>query len=305
MGVFRNAKVHRLALGAFLCPAIVSSVFAGDFDCVIEPRQVLEIRSPIEGLIARVNVDRGDLVKAGQEIAVLDTAVERVAAAIAKQRAEMEGAVASGEARIEYSSGKAARAEQLHKDKFMSAQLRDEAITEKRLAEAELRDARDNRKLADLEHKRQLELIRLKTIRSPINGVVVERILNTGELAEAGVGRKPIFKLAEIDTLYVEVLLPVEAYGQVKPGMQVDVHPEIPAGARHQATVKVIDRLLDAASGTFGVRLELPNKQHNVPAGIRCKASFPNVNAGAGTRSRGSARDPGSKPKTAVIPDPR
>jgi len=285
--------------------ALTSPSFAGTFDCVIEPRRVLEIRSPIEGLIDRVNVDRGDLVRPGQELAVLDTSVERVQAAIAKRKAEMEGAVKSGESRVELTTAKSARMEQLFKDKFISGQARDEALTEKRLAESELLDARDNRQLADLEHKRQLEIIRLKTIRSPINGVVVERILNPGELAEAGVGRKPIFKLAEIDVLHVEVLLPVEAYGKVTRGMEVDIVPEIPANARYRATVKVIDRLLDTASATFGVRLELANKQHLLPAGIRCKASFPGVNETGTPASRSSLKTPSPKVQPAVGSDKR
>jgi hypothetical protein len=46
------------------------------------------------------------------------------------------------------------------------------------------------------------------------------------------------------------------------------------------ATVKVIDRLLDAASGTFGVRLELANRQHRIPAGIRCSARFQGIDGG-------------------------
>ena len=275
--------------------ALPAHAFAAGFDCVIEPRKVLEIRAPIEGLIERVSVDRGDLVRAGQEIAVLDTGVERVAAAIAKQRAEMEGAVRSGESRVEYSSAKAARSEQLHKEKFISAQARDEAMTEKNLAEAELRDARDNRKLAALEHQRQMELIRLKSIRSPINGVVVERILNVGELAESGVGRKAMFKLAEIDVLHVEVLLPVEAYGKVTRGMEVEIVPEIPADARYRATVSVIDRIVDAASGTFGVRLDLPNKKHLLPAGIRCKANFPGIAASAASAGRATIKAPASR----------
>jgi hypothetical protein len=88
-----------------------------------------------------------------------------------------------------------------------------------------------------------------------------------------------MLKLAEIDTLYVEVLLPAAAYGKVKVGMEVEIIPEIPAGSRHGASVKVIDRLLDAASGTFGVRLELANRQHRIPAGIRCSARFPGLEA--------------------------
>ena len=47
------------------------------------------------------------------------------------------------------------------------------------------------------------------------------------------------------------------------------------------ATVTVVDRVLDAASGTFGVRLALPNPDLLLPAGIRCKISFENQAAKA------------------------
>jgi RND family efflux transporter MFP subunit len=272
---------------AVVCAACALPATAADFDCVIEPRQIVELRSPLEGLIERVNVDRGDFVKKGQEVAVLDTSVEQVAAAIAKYRSQMEGALSAGRSRVRFSVTKARRAEELARDKYVSAQARDEAATEKELAEAELRDATDNRKLAELEYQRQSQIIRLKTIRSPIDGVVMERILQPGEFAEAGVGRKPLMKLAEIETLYVETVLPVEAYGKVRRGESIEIAPEIPAGTRYRATVKVVDTVLDSASGSFGVRLELPNRERRIPAGIRCKASFPAVPGGATTRLRG------------------
>ena len=285
----RSGRLSSL-VGSLIFAGVASSALAAEFDCVIEPRQSLELRSPIEGLIERVNVDRGDYVRKGQELAVLDTSVDRVQAAMAKQRSQMEGAVHSGESRVEFTAKKSERVHELHRQNFISAQVRDEAATEKRLAEADLRDALDNRKLAQLEHQRQLEIIRLKTIRSPVNGVVTERILNPGEFAEAGVGRKPLLKLAEIDTLHVEVLLPAQAYGKVKHGMAIDVTPEIPAGSQYRATVKVIDRVLDAASGTFGVRLELRNPERKIPAGIRCRASFPEIDATLAGKGRNPAR---------------
>ena len=252
---------------------------AADFDCVIEPRKVIELRAPLEGLIEKVNVDRGQVVRRGQELVVLDTSVDRASAAIARHRSTMAGAVSSGESRVEFSTSKLQRAQNLQAQNYLSAQAREEAATEQRLAQSELQDAQDNRKLAELELARQLQIIRLKTIVSPVDGVVVERLLHPGEFAEAGVGRKPILKLAEIDVLHVEVLLPVEAYGKVTPGMEVAVVPEIPAGARYTAKVRVIDRMVDAASGTFGVRLELANPQHRMPAGIRCKASFTGIDS--------------------------
>ncbi len=259
---------------------------AAEFDCIIEPSKVLEIRSPLDGLVETVKVDRGDIVAKGQVLAELDSSVDRAQAAISKHRAEMEGAVHSGESRVEFTTKKSARDASLHPEGFVSTEALEQAVTERRLAQAELRDARDNRKLAELDYARQMEIIRLKTIRSPINGVVTERILHPGEFAEAGVGRKPILKLAEIDRLFVEVLLPADAYRKVTRGMVVEVIPEIPADTRYRATLKVIDRVLDAASGTFGVRLELPNSRNQVPAGIRCKANFPGIEAKAGQKIR-------------------
>ncbi|MPZ43633.1 MAG: efflux RND transporter periplasmic adaptor subunit [Betaproteobacteria bacterium] len=298
-----RAAMKRLSVVLVLAGAGLHAT-AAEFDCVIEPKQVIELRSPLEGLIDRMNVDRGDFVRKGQEVAVLDTSVEQIQAAIAKQRSQMEGAVIAGKSRVEFSSSKARRIEELHRDKFMSEQARDEAATEKALAEAELRDASDNRMLAKLEYQRQQEIIRLKTIRSPIAGVVTERILHPGEFAEAGVGRKPLMKLAEIDVLYAEVLLPVEAYGQVQRGQSVAILPEVPAGTRLRATVKVVDIVLDAASGTFGVRLEMQNKDRKIPAGIRCKASFPNIGADTNGGRRTPKPTVQTSPRGAVQPRP-
>src|SRR3970040_330414 len=130
----RSGRLSSL-VGSLIFAGVASSALAAEFDCVIEPRQSLELRSPIEGLIERVNVDRGDFVRKGQELAVLDTAVDRVQAAIARARSKMGGAVHSGESRVEFSTRKSQRAQELHRQNFMSAQVRDEAMTEKRLAE--------------------------------------------------------------------------------------------------------------------------------------------------------------------------
>ena len=131
----------RSPFGFALLAGACAAALAGDFDCVIEPRQVLELRSPIEGLIERINVDRGDFIRRGQVLAVLDSAVDRAQAEIARHRAKMEGAVRSGESRVEFTTGKSRRMEDLHSQNYISAQGRDEAVTERRLAEAELRDS--------------------------------------------------------------------------------------------------------------------------------------------------------------------
>jgi multidrug efflux pump subunit AcrA (membrane-fusion protein) len=36
----------------------------------------------------------------------------------------------------------------------------------------------------------------------------------------------------------------------------------------------IVDRVVDAASGTFGIRLEIPNPGNRIPAGLKCKVRF-------------------------------
>ena len=70
------------------------------------------------------------------------------------------------------------------------------------------------------------------------------------------------------------------SYTDAPPKNPVDARrwiQEAVRSGRYTATVKVIDRVMDAASGTFGVRMELPNPGLKLPAGIRCKASVPGV----------------------------
>jgi multidrug efflux pump subunit AcrA (membrane-fusion protein) len=164
---------------------------------------------------------------------------------------------------------------ELQKKSFISPQELEEVVAERRLADAELREAEDSRKLAQYEFKRANEVVRLRSLRSPVSGVVVDRYMHPGEISE--VGAKPILKLAEISTLHVEAILPVSAYGQIAQGDIATVRPEPPLGGRYQAKIVVVDRVLDSASGTFGVRLELPNDDRKLPAGARCVVEFPKV----------------------------
>jgi len=42
----------------------------------------------------------------------------------------------------------------------------------------------------------------------------------------------------------------------------------------YAAKVVVVDKLIDAASGTLGVRLQLANPNNKIPAGIKCSVEF-------------------------------
>ena len=265
------AAFAAIALGGL---GVAPSAAANPFDCLILPNQTVELRSPVEGLIDKVLVQRGDRVRAGQVLVQLESAAETSAVQLARHRAEAQGRLASAESRLDYATRKLDRSTDLQAKNFVTAQARDEAEAEKRIIEAELRDARENKQQAALELRHAQDLLQRRVLRSPFDGVVVDRMLNPGDLAESGTGRKPILKLVQVEPLRVEAVLPLAAYGKLQAHGTADVMPEGLGGA-YTARLKVVDSVFDTASGTFGVRLELPNSAGKLPAGIRCKVDFP------------------------------
>ncbi len=259
------------------CAALpVLSAHAADsgFTCLIEPMQRIELRSPVEGRIDAIHVERGMEVRKGQVLVELDTAVERAALDAAKFRSVMQGQIKSADSRLAAAKDKFHRRDELVKERYIATQDRDDSLAEMRVAEANLVEAQDNQRLAALEQRRLNETVEQRRLRSPFNGVVTERLQSIGEVAQAGENAKPVLRLAQTDPLRVEVVLPVGMYGKVKRGDKASIDAEAPLAGRYTGSVTIVDRVVDAASGTFGVRLELPNPKGEIPAGIKCRARF-------------------------------
>lgn len=248
---------------------------AASFSCLIEPTQTVDISSPVVGLLEHVHVRRGDKVRKGQVIANLESKAESASAALARYKSEMTAPTETAKNKIEFAKRKYERRREMHEQNFMSAQEQDEAENELRLAESEFKLAQENRDVARLEWEQQSSLLNLRTIRSPFDGVVVDQILYPGEVVEPSGQKKAILRLAQLNPLRVYVILPMPAFGKVKAGMKVDVKPELPVGGRYTGKVNIIDRVVNAASGTFGVFLEIANPRLDVPAGVKCSAEFP------------------------------
>ncbi len=271
-----NASFLPRALGlALLAPTFAFAAGEPGHACLIEPYQKVELRSPVEALIASIHVDRGSFVRRGQILVELDTSTERASLDVARFRAVMEGQVQSAESRLQAGREKLRRREELVQEHFIAKQDRDDTKTEVQVAEASLLEARDNRRLAELEQRRLSELVEQRRLRSPFNGVVTERLQHVGEIAQTGESARPVLRLAQTNPLRVEAVLPLAMYGRVKPGAKADVVVEAPLSGRYVATVSVVDSVVDSASGTFGVRLDLPNPRGEVPAGVKCRVAFP------------------------------
>jgi hypothetical protein len=83
--------------------------------------------------------------------------------------------------------------------------------------------------------------------------------------------------------------MPATDFGEIKPGRYAQVTPETSGADYHLAEVKLVDRVIDAASGTFNVRLEIPNPDHKIPGGLRCKLQFLSESESARIRDQRSS----------------
>jgi RND family efflux transporter MFP subunit len=240
------------------------------FDCIIEPHQVVAIGSSVVGRIETVRVERSDFAEAGQVLVELESGPEEAAVELARTRSRLTGHIEAREANLDLSDRRRDRAKQLFESNALSLDTRDEAETQRTLAQLELKQAREDQRLASLELDQAMAILKRRTIRSPIDGVITERLMSPGEVVD----EETILKIAQIDPLRVEVILPSAYFGSIQPGTKAAVVPEIPGDRVHIASVELIDRIIDAASGTFVVRLKLPNPDFAIPSGLNCQVRF-------------------------------
>jgi RND family efflux transporter MFP subunit len=254
---------------------------AADFDCMIEPAQVVEVRSPVVGLLEKVYVTRGQKVRRGDILVTIESSVESSAAATAQYKAQTTGSLAQAQAKVAATKAKAQRMQELVEEEFVSAQARDDAAAEYKQAQTELIAAQENLNLSKLEAQQANDQLRRRTLRSPFDGVVMDQFLFPGALVDGGDGKKPILKIAQTHPLAVRSIVPYRYFPKVQVGAAANVLPEAPfnkgANSEIAVRIKAVDRVIDLAAGTFGVHLELPNAQQVLPGGIRCKLRIAGV----------------------------
>jgi RND family efflux transporter MFP subunit len=238
-----------LLVGASLFLACGALCRAETFQCLVEPSLRVELASGVPGILEEVLVDRGDFVKKGQVLARLRSGVERAAHDLALARAE-------------FAARRVERSEELYQKQMISIHEKDEMETEAHLLNLSVKEVE--------------ERLKLRTLSSPIDGVVVKRHLSAGEYVQ----EQPVLELARIDPLQVEVVVPVRLYGKIRIGMRARIEWEGGVSSSREATVTVVDPVVDAASGTIGIRLVIPNPDGKLPAGTQCSVQFPVGGAG-------------------------
>lgn len=238
-------------------------------DCIVTSQATIQVGAETKGILAKVLVDRGDTVKAGDLLAELEAAEERAILAQAQIEAGNDVAIRLAEARAAAAQVRVVRLEKLARQKLVPQSELDEARLQSDVAILEIEQAK-------LAHARAQQVLRgaeaalsIKAIRSPFDATVTDRLMHPGELYTE---QSPILTLARISQLYVETVLPFEQLQGLERGQKVEI--TLQDGRQKWAEILVIDPVLDPATSTFGLRLTLENPDRDILAGSRCILTF-------------------------------
>jgi HlyD family secretion protein len=199
------------------------------------------------------------IVKAGQELARLDSVLAEKDLALAKSRIESaEAAIAVISADLEDAMRIVARAKTLSQKNVMSEADLTKAEARAGVLSAQLRQYQAQSETARLDAQRNAAVLDKHSIRAPFDGVVVDKSAQPGEMisplsAGGGFTRTGICTLVDMDSIEIEVDVNEAFIGRIGAGGAVsavlDAYPDwtipanviaiVPTANREKATVRV------------------------------------------------------------------
>ncbi|TYO91171.1 efflux RND transporter periplasmic adaptor subunit [Oceanicella actignis] len=205
----------------------------------IAPRDSLDVAFPMGGRVLSVSRDKGERVRAGEELARLD-AIQQEQALRAAQAALEAAEADHRRAQTEFR-----RQEALLERGASTRVRRDEARRAYFVARAGLERAR-----AELDRARKA--LSDAVLRAPADGLVIERLIEPGEVVGAA---RPVMTLALGDAIDAVFQAPETAPTGVPEALEVTLHPLSDPSIRHAGKVRRISPLVDPRTGTVEVKV--------------------------------------------------
>lgn len=221
--------------------------------------------APVDGVIMELRCAEGDLVKAGDPLAILDNRVAVAAVAAARAATDRIAAIDMAKRNIEFARRHLDRVEEAAASQASNATEVDEARAELARAEAALAMAIEDRTQARLNLALEEAKLEQHVIRAPFDGRVV-RVLS--DLGATVTPSTPILQIVAMDTLVIELPMPARCYGSLQEGQYYELHADDPVLTPLACRLRVQGQVIDSASGTFRCVFDVPNGSGTLPAGF-------------------------------------
>jgi membrane fusion protein (multidrug efflux system) len=247
----------------------------------IFPQHESKIGPKISGTLKEVYVDEGDEVKKGQILATMDQ--ENILIA----RRQCEASVKVAEAQLkeaevneENMRKEKERLANLYRKKVISQQRYDDMVTAHSMAvtrlevlRAQIVSSKENLAMAE-------QKLKDSNIVAPFSGTIVKRLVNQGEYMTT-MPPTVLFVIINIDKVKTEVGLPEVHLARIAMGNPVKITVDAYPGLTFAGEVTTINPLVDPVSRAFTVKIEIPNRDHRLKAGMFVRVTlYPSVHKG-------------------------
>ena len=247
------------------------STFVASGPIVVENQ--VDVQAQRDGIVAKVNVDAGTMVRQGQLLATLDdrqiTADKEAAdAKVRSAAADLKGW--EGEVKVLQSDRD--RAEKMWEAQLITKQDLEHARFKVEADESEVERARENLHNAQATARSvALELGKTR-IQAPFNGVVARRYVRAGQ--QVAIGDR-LFWVTAVAPLRVKFTLPERFLGQVKKGDELNVTSAADDQQKHTAKVLQVSPVVDPSSGTIEVLAEVMGAADDLRPGMTANVRVP------------------------------
>jgi len=267
-------KVTKVKRGDISVPILSTGTLFPAFESRIGPK--------ISGTVEVVNVDEGDQVKKGQNLAQLDQ--ESLLIAVRQSQATVRVAEAQlKEAELKELNlrREKERLANLFEKNVISRQRYDDidtahsmALTRMELIRAQILSARENLAMAE-------QKLRDTRIVSPFSGLIVKRFINQGEYVTT-MPPSPLFLVMNIDEVEMEVGLPEVHLANIAIGNPVEIIVDTYPGITFKGKISTINPMVDPISRAFKVKVRIPNGDHQLKPGMFARVKiYPKIHRDA------------------------
>jgi len=232
---------------------------------IIVEHQV-DVMAQRDGVLAKVFFDAPARVKSGTVIARMDD--RQIAANLEAARAKSRSIAAdlkNWEAEAQVLKADYGRAQKLWAAGLISEEQLEHA---KYKAESDQWDIKRVNEMLNTAHQEELSLgleLDKTKITAPFDGLIARRYVREGQSVSKG---DRLFWVTAEAPLLIRFTLPEEYFGRVRSGQQFEITSPDVRGEKHSARIKEISPVIDPASGTFEVLVQLQGDRGSLRPGM-------------------------------------
>ena len=229
----------------------------------LQPTRTVNVGSQVSGVVSELNADFNSVVRKGEVIARLDPSLLQVqvdlqAAAVDRQ----VGEITNQEMQLENEKVALTRAEALFAKGLVTEQALEQARLQVGVRTTQVDAAKKAMKTAEANLDQAKLNLSYTTIRSPIDGVVVNRQVDTGQTVQSSMNVAQFFTLAtDLRTLRLEAAVDEAEIGRIRPGMAVEFTVDSYGDQVFRGTVETVTLNAQTQNNvvTYPVWISVPN----------------------------------------------